>query len=155
MQKDISMSIRFQDIKRGQLFYEGAYGMNMELVAMSDAEVINIFGADEGTLSGKKQFGFKAKDTQTGKTLDYVQTEGMSHYGPSLYSFPAYVQTVKNKGEVDLIFPLANGEKLDLDDPVQKELRSPENLLRWISSGSETPLSDWSIDSDDLERFSP
>jgi hypothetical protein len=141
------MTVKFEDIKKGQIFYEGAYGFNLEMVALEDAKIIKEFGQDEGVLSGKKQFGFAAKNTQTGDLQDYVLTEGLAHYGPSLYRYPPYIKSEKDeKNEIFLTFPLMGGGVLDLDCEIQKNMRAEDVVAGWIASGSEIALEQWFLE---------
>lgn len=138
------MTVKFRDIKKGQLLYEGAYGVNIELVAMEDARFLKAFGQDEGPLCGRAKLGFDAKDTKTGRIMTYEQTEGLSYYGPSLYQLPPYVQMRKSaEGLLEAVFPMLGAQTLDLENPDQKAMREPEVLAKWIASGTEEPLADW------------
>lgn len=67
----------------GEVFYECEAGMNIE------ARVISIPVEDAG-VDGKRRWSWKAENTQNGSVIDYVLTEGLSHYGPRLYRTPEY-----------------------------------------------------------------
>lgn len=133
----MGQAMKFQDIKKGQLFYEGGYGMNIEMVALSDAAVI-------GDMDGRKQFGFRARNTQNGREQNYLSTEGLSHYGPSLYPSPAYVKFVGPDRE--MTFPLLGGEDYDPDDQAQSALRDPALLQEWVDANLNMSVADFAIE---------
>lgn len=130
------MNLKFKEIKKGQLFYEGCYGMNAEMVALEDAHISGKFGE-------RDQYALKARNTQTGEAANYLMTEGLSSYGPQLYATPAYVKMVGP--DRDIVFSLLGGPDLDLDDPAQKSLREPELLQAWLDAGVNISVRDWSL----------
>lgn len=80
-----------QNLKVGDVFYECEMGRNIE-ARVTEAPV-------EGKgIEGRTTWSWKAVNTQNGKEIDYLITEGYSHYGPRLYTDPEYVCFVN--GEV-------------------------------------------------------
>lgn len=73
-----------QGMKVGFVFYECQMGFNIE--AEVTVPPIEVEGFDN-----RKAWEWKAKNTQSGEIIDYRLTEGMSHYGPRLYTKPQYV----------------------------------------------------------------
>jgi hypothetical protein len=69
----------------GDVFYECEMFMNVE-AKVTEAPT------PAGELDGKQQWRWKAENTKTGATIDYLLTEGASHYGPFLYREPQYVR---------------------------------------------------------------
>ena len=86
-------------LKVGDIFYECGGGMNLE-ARVTEAPV-----EQEGH-GGRRQWRWKAINTQNGQEIDYLLTEGLSHYGPRLYRGPQYCR-VKNG---DMQFPLIGAE---------------------------------------------
>lgn len=86
------------DIKVGDIFYECEAGMNIEAKVTVAPIVSNEF-------EGRKQWSWKAENTQNGDTIDYLITEGLEHYGPRLYRQPQYCRV--SNGEIS--FPLLGG----------------------------------------------
>lgn len=130
--------IKPQSIKPGDLFYECASGMNIEAVAVSPVvESKSNFDKD------RKQWSWTARNTQTGDLINYLQTEGLEHYGPRLYSSPQYVRLM----DKDFPAPLLGGEDYTQGDPEQDALREPEILKDWVEAmgngESGKPVSDW------------
>lgn len=71
------MGINLDELKVGDVFYECEYGTNLRMVVTKPI----IFEND--------QWKWKAID-EDGKEVDYLITKGYEHYGPKLYSYPAY-----------------------------------------------------------------
>lgn len=67
----------------GDVFYECEMFMNVE------AKVTEAPVSSEG-FEGRKQWRWKAVNTQNGEPISYLMTEGLSHYGPYIYSQPQY-----------------------------------------------------------------
>ena len=68
-----------ENIKIGDIHYEYEYNMGVK------CEVI--------TLPERSEDGYwswKSKNCKTGKEIEYGVREGMSHYGPNLYTYEAY-----------------------------------------------------------------
>lgn len=84
-----------KDFKIGEKFYECQSGYNMEFIVLS-------IPVEQEGYEGRKQWSWKAKNTQSGKEIDFLLTEGLSHYGPRLYRQPEYCR-IKD-GEIT--FPL-------------------------------------------------
>lgn len=92
------MSIRDEEImslKVGDIIYECEAGMNLE-ARVTEAPV-----ESEGH-EGRKQWAWKAVNTQDGTPINYLLTGGLSHYGPRLYRQPQYARF----GNGGLTFPL-------------------------------------------------
>lgn len=90
-------------LKAGDIFYECQSGHNMELMVVTAP-----IEKDGGTYS------WEAVDTTRGCRVSYMWTEGLSHYGPRIYSAPQYV-TVKHDPKSDdpeFIFALVGGREL-------------------------------------------
>lgn len=49
------------------------------------------------TEDGKKQWRWAAENTQDGSKIDYLITEGLSHYGPRIYRQPQYIKMVNGE----------------------------------------------------------
>ncbi|UDF29319.1 UNVERIFIED_ORG: hypothetical protein LHK14_17670 [Roseateles sp. XES5] len=79
----------------GDIIYECEMFMNAEVRV---TEVPTCTVTDEGW----KQWRWKAENTQDGSIVDYLLTEGLSHYGPRLYREPQYAKIVDGKP----VFPL-------------------------------------------------
>lgn len=77
------MSLKPTNLKIGDLFYECEGGMNIE------AKVTEAVTEHEG-FEGRKQWKWKAVNTQNGEEIDYLLTDGLSHYGPRIYGQPQY-----------------------------------------------------------------
>lgn len=96
------MSIRDSEIpalRIGDVFYECEMGMNIEARVTSEP-------VETGELDGKRQWRWTAENTQNGKVINYLLTEGMSHYGPRLYRIPQYCRMVDG----EMTFPLLGAE---------------------------------------------
>lgn len=97
------MSIRdseIQNFKIGDVFYECEMGMNIEARVTSEPVATFSEGLD------KRQWTWTAENTQNGKQINYLLTEGMSHYGPRLYRMPQYCRMVNG----EMTFPLLGAE---------------------------------------------
>lgn len=91
-----------KDLKIGDLIYECEYGMNIE-VRVASVPV----GAESSDALGKRQqWAWIGENTQTGQRIEYLLTEGLSHYGPRLYRQPQYFRINKD-GSVTV--PLLGG----------------------------------------------
>lgn len=141
--------MKLKEIKAGQLFYESACGMNIECVAMTDAWV-------SGEIEGKVQYSLRSRNTQTGQDVTHMVTEGLGHYGPSLYAFPAYIRNAGSHGPQDALLVGARAP-IDLDDPVQVELRRPEILEAYASADLHLSLEDFAhqIEAAPVETMDP
>jgi len=81
-------TVEFKSIKRGDIFWESEYGQNVLAVALEDASM---------SLSGEHiQWSFLAQLTNN-KTLHYLSTEGLTHYGPTLWTSPCYSNKTHTK----------------------------------------------------------
>jgi hypothetical protein len=70
------------DIEVGDKLYEIEYGSYIECVVLSKPK---------RTESGSYvQWTWEVKNTLTGKTVEYLITEGLEHYGPKLYNELVY-----------------------------------------------------------------
>lgn len=87
--------------KVGDVFYECQSGANIEARVVEAPKMTR-------TDDGKTQWSWVAENTQNGERIDYLLTEGMTHYGPRLYRSPQYVRF--RDGE--LIFPLVGAPAL-------------------------------------------
>lgn len=93
------MSILDKDIpslKVGDVIYECGAGMNIE-VRVTEQPTETNDGPD-----GRKRWRWNAVNTQSGQEINYLLTEGLSHYGPRLYRSPQYCKF--SNGE--MFFPL-------------------------------------------------
>lgn len=93
-------SIRDSEIaafKIGDVFYECEMGMNIEARVTSDP-----VSTTSAELGDKRQWRWTAENTQNGETINYLLTEGMSHYGPRLYRTPQYCKFIDG----EMTFPL-------------------------------------------------
>jgi hypothetical protein len=87
--------------KIGDVFYECEAGINIE-ARVTEPPV-------EGAgFEGKRQWRWKAVNTQNGQEIDYLITEGLSHYGPRLYRSPQYCGYVGG----EIVFPLLGGGQM-------------------------------------------
>lgn len=73
-----------KDFKVGDVFYECEYGATIKARVLSEPVKT---GED---ITGRKQWRWQAENLATGDTIDYLITEGFSHYGPHLYREPIY-----------------------------------------------------------------
>ncbi|MDW9528115.1 hypothetical protein GOB39_00540 [Sinorhizobium meliloti] len=80
----------------GEVFYECEMFMNVE-ARVTEAPT------PAGEMEGRPQWRWKAVNTQNGKEIDYLLTEGFSHYGPRLYRRPQYARLVDGKPEFPLL----------------------------------------------------
>jgi hypothetical protein len=82
-------------LKVGDVIYECEAGMNIE-ARVTEAPT------ETGYVDGRKQWQWKAVNTQCGEEINYLLTEGLSHYGPRLYRNPQYCRF----SEGEMTFPL-------------------------------------------------
>lgn len=68
-----------EEIKLGDVHYEFEYGVGVK------SEVISLPVRDE-----EGYWSWKSRNLKTGRELEYGVKEGMGHYGPNLYTYPAY-----------------------------------------------------------------
>ena len=81
-----------KDLKVGDVIYECEYGTNIE-VRLTSAPT----SAESSEALGKRtQWRWTAENTQTGEVIDYLLTEGLSHYGPRLYRQPQYIHVARD-----------------------------------------------------------
>ena len=66
----------------GTVFYECEYGMNLKMKVTTKPVFEN------------NQWKWKAED-HMGNEVDYLLTKGFEHYGPRIYSEPAYKSEIK------------------------------------------------------------
>jgi hypothetical protein len=71
----------------GDTFYECEMGMNMKLSVKTDPTSKMI---DIGDGKQRMQWSWTATDIRD-QVINYCWTEGLSHYGPRLYSKPQYI----------------------------------------------------------------
>lgn len=84
------MSIRDEEIadfEIGDIIYECDGGVNIETRVLSKpiAKIWNDGGVE------RRQWEWEAENTQDGRKIAYLLTEGLSHYGPRLYRQPQYI----------------------------------------------------------------
>ena len=84
----------------GDIIYECEMGMNLE------ARVTTAPIEEEG-FEGRKKWSWTAKNTQNGQEINYLITEGMSHYGPRLYREPQYCGFANG----EITFPLVGAQE--------------------------------------------
>jgi hypothetical protein len=72
------MRVNADDLEVGDVFYECQYGINLHMVVT------------EAVVFQNNRWTWKAI-ADDGKAIDYLTTKGYEHYGPKLYSMPAYV----------------------------------------------------------------
>lgn len=72
-----------RNLKIGEVIYECEAGMNIETRIIEQP-------TESEWPDGRKQWRWRAVNTQNGKEIDYLMTEGLSHYGPRLYLAPQY-----------------------------------------------------------------
>jgi hypothetical protein len=94
-----------KDLKAGDVIYECQYATNIEVRLKSAPKLI-------GMVDGRNQWEWCGENTQTGEVIDYLLTEGLSHYGPRLYRKPQYVRFSGN-GQVS--FPRLGGADLECE----------------------------------------
>ena len=72
-----------ENIKIGDTHYEYFYGMELtcEVITLPKFEQ-----RDDG-----KYWTWQSKDTTSGRVIDYGVHEKYAHYGPNLYTYPAYI----------------------------------------------------------------
>jgi len=85
-----------QHLSVGDVIYECEMFMNVE--ARVTEVPTCVVGQD-----GRKQWRWKAENTQNGSLIDYLLTEGLSHYGPRLYRNPQYAKIVEGKPVFKLV----------------------------------------------------
>lgn len=73
-----------EDIEIGDIHYECEYGKNLQVMVLT-----------EPVRNGKGQWSWKSEDCKTEKEIEYLVTEGASHYGPKLYYKPQYMEMKK------------------------------------------------------------
>jgi len=73
------MRIHPKDLKLGDSFYESYYGVNAYMIVIK--EPTHIDGKWEWTAMN-----------ENGEEVEYLITDGYEHYGPSIYSEPAYTR---------------------------------------------------------------
>lgn len=93
-----------KNLKKGDIVYECQYGQNIRTMLVSAPE--GAVGVDE-----KPAWKWQAVNTVTGEEIEYMLTEGFSHYGPRLYNAPQYATL--RAGE-DPFFELVGGGREDL-----------------------------------------
>lgn len=80
------MGLRFEDVKAlkiGDVVYECEGGNNLR--ARVETEVVEGKGYED-----RRTLSFKAVNTENNASIDYLLTEGLTHYGPRLYDQPQY-----------------------------------------------------------------
>ncbi len=85
-----------KDLKIGNIHYECQYGYNVKAQVISEPEPI--VGVDE-----KPAWKWTAVNTQNGEEIEYMLTEGLSHYGPRLYWMPQYARFNDGKMVYELV----------------------------------------------------
>lgn len=80
-----------QHLKPGDVFYECESGLNIE------ARVVSSPVKGWSASLERNQWRFTAINVHTGAPIDYLLTEGFSHYGPRLYREPQYA-TIRSDG---------------------------------------------------------
>lgn len=68
-----------EDIKVGDTHYEFEYNIGLECKVISAP-----------VRSPEGQWTWQSQNVRTGKIIDYLVTEGMSHYSSNLYDYKAY-----------------------------------------------------------------
>jgi hypothetical protein len=71
------MRLHPTDLNVGDVFYEFAYGENLEMTVVEEVTHEN------------GQYRWIAED-KNGERFNYLITDGYEHYGPKIYSMPAY-----------------------------------------------------------------
>jgi hypothetical protein len=73
------MTIKIEDIKSGETFFECEAGCDRKFVATTDAYRMDSGWAVKGT-----------EEVPDGETFTFYVRDGYSHYGPRLYCEPQY-----------------------------------------------------------------
>ena len=91
------MSIIVKDIEVGDVHYESEYGITLIVKVISPIVSVDVT-KEFGELNGKPRFQhtwesqvIESKQMTVGQVVDYRLTDGMEHYGPSLYDYQAYI----------------------------------------------------------------
>lgn len=87
------MRLKPHEIKNGTVFYESAYGVDIRFTATSDPRKDEIYLAHE--TCPRTQWSWEAVNQETGEVTSFLVTEGLEHYGPKIYSKPAYYHSVR------------------------------------------------------------
>ena len=69
-----------KSLKSGDVFYESDYGITLKMRATS-TPVQDGIGVNK-----KPKWKWTAENVDTGQSVDYLVTEGLTCYGPNLYS---------------------------------------------------------------------
>ena len=87
------MSIDYKKIKIGDIHYEQSYGITVtvEVISKPTKTLYDKLDNEE-----RYQWKWSSKIIESngmtvGSVIDYTVTEGLEHYGPDLYDYPAYV----------------------------------------------------------------
>lgn len=72
-----------EDIKVGDIHYEYDYGVQLKVQVVT------------APVKNRDQWSWKSKQVSNGTPIDYLITEGMSHYAPKLYDYEAYAVNTK------------------------------------------------------------
>ncbi len=68
-----------EDIKVGDIHYEFEYGVGFKCMVLT-----------QPTRDDDGYWTWKSEGINNGKIVEYGVREGMSHYSPKLYDYPAY-----------------------------------------------------------------
>ena len=81
--------LKIQDIREGDIFYESSQAVTAKFLASQDPH------SDEIDIQGRvhTRWHLKALHEVSNTIQHFTVTEGFEHYGPSLYTQPAYVVT--------------------------------------------------------------
>ena len=87
------------NLKIGDVIYECENWFGNLEARVTSEPVETTIEVDDRT---RKQWSWSAENTQTGEPINYLITEGLSHYGPRLYRAPQYCRMVNG----EMTFPL-------------------------------------------------
>lgn len=82
------MSLSYKDVKNFQI---GNIVWNSSPRGNTQLEIITVPVETFSTELNKHQLRWECLEVESRKIVKYLLTEGMEHYGPSLYRTPAYV----------------------------------------------------------------
>jgi len=71
-------NIIVENIKIGDIHYEYHYNIGIKVEVISKP------------IKNDNKWSWQSKQISTGEIINYLVTEGLSHYGPNLYDYEAY-----------------------------------------------------------------
>ena len=87
------MRLNYKELKLGDVFYSGKSDHPMTVTKSPELHSLRV--ADGSSVVVHNTYSWEATRGDTAEPESFMITEGLEHYGPSIYAMPAYANNIK------------------------------------------------------------